>query len=266
MKKTGFWVLIMVMAVGLSLVWADSEKKTEQDTSLISTSTTSAPVDTKMPFQTETEKLSYCIGVNVGKSIKAGDFEVDRAVLIRAIQDVLNDRPLLLADEQITQIMNDFRTEMMAKRQEEIKKRQEEMKKQGETNLTEGKDFLENNAKKEGVKVLPSGLQYKVLTPGTGAMPKATDRVKTHYRGTLINGKEFDSSYKRGEPTQFPVNRVIQGWQEALQLMKEGGKWQLFIPADLAYGQRGTPDIPANSVLIFDIELLEIVKDQAKQE
>lgn len=128
-------------------------------------------------------------------------------------------------------------------------------------NLSDGNAFLDSNSKKEGVKVLPSGLQYKVLKEGTGNSPKATDKVKVHYKGTLINGEEFDSSYKRGTPAEFPVNGVIAGWTEALQLMKEGSKWQLFIPSKLAYRERGSgPKITPNSTLVFDVELLEIVK------
>jgi FKBP-type peptidyl-prolyl cis-trans isomerase FklB len=125
-------------------------------------------------------------------------------------------------------------------------------------NKKEGEAFLAANKTKEGVKTLPSGLQYKVLKNGTGKTPKATDSVKAHYAGTLLNGTEFDSSIKRGEPTVFPVNGVIPGWIEALQLMKTGSKWQLFIPSELAYGERGQQSIPPNSVLIFEVELIGI--------
>jgi FKBP-type peptidyl-prolyl cis-trans isomerase len=135
-----------------------------------------------------------------------------------------------------------------------------EKAKAGAENLAKGTAFLEANKTKEGVVALPSGLQYKVIKEGTGNTPVATDKVKTHYRGRLIDGKEFDSSYKRGKPAEFPVTGVIKGWVEALQLMKEGAKWELYIPANLAYGTRDTPTIPANSTLIFEIELLEIVK------
>jgi FKBP-type peptidyl-prolyl cis-trans isomerase len=123
-----------------------------------------------------------------------------------------------------------------------------------------GQDFLAENAKKEGVKTLADGLQYKVIKDGTGASPKATDVVSVHYKGTLIDGTEFDSSYKRGQPTEFPVNRVIPGWTEALQLMKEGSKWILYIPSKLAYGERGTPGgpIPPDATLIFEVELLKV--------
>jgi FKBP-type peptidyl-prolyl cis-trans isomerase len=132
--------------------------------------------------------------------------------------------------------------------------------KEASEGLAKGNAYLAANRTKEGVIVLPSGLQYKVITEGTGNTPVATDKVKTHYRGTLIDGTEFDSSYKRGTPAEFPVTGVIKGWVEALQLMKEGGKWELYIPANLAYGSRARPTIPANSALVFEIELIEIVK------
>ena len=129
----------------------------------------------------------------------------------------------------------------------------------GEQNKKEGEAFLSANKKKEGVVTLPSGLQYQVIKPGTGKKPKAADTVTVHYRGTLISGKEFDSSYRRGKPVTFPVNGVIRGWIEALQLMQEGAKWQLFIPSDLAYGQRGAgPDIGPNATLVFEVELISV--------
>jgi FKBP-type peptidyl-prolyl cis-trans isomerase FklB len=138
-------------------------------------------------------------------------------------------------------------------------KKAEEMQKLSEKNKADGEKFLAENAKKEGVKVLPSGLQYKVITPGTGKSPKATDTVTTHYKGMLIDGTEFDSSYKRGEPATFPVSGVIPGWTEALQLMKEGAKWQLFLPSNLAYGERGAGrDIGPNATLIFEVELISV--------
>jgi FKBP-type peptidyl-prolyl cis-trans isomerase FklB len=137
---------------------------------------------------------------------------------------------------------------------------------QGDANMKEGKSFLEANAKKSGVKVLPSGLQYQILTDGKGKSPKATDVVKTHYRGTLISGKEFDSSYARKEPAEFPVNGVIKGWTEALQLMKEGSKWKLFIPSELAYGAQGAgADIGPNSTLIFEVELLSVKSSETSK-
>jgi FKBP-type peptidyl-prolyl cis-trans isomerase FklB len=136
--------------------------------------------------------------------------------------------------------------------------RQKKIKEIAERNLAAGKAFLEENKKKEGVKTLPSGLQYKVLAEGSGKIPKASDNVTVNYKGTLINGTEFDSSYKRGKPTTFQVDKVIRGWTEALQLMKEGSKWQLFIPLELGYGERGAEPVPPNSVLIFEVELISV--------
>jgi FKBP-type peptidyl-prolyl cis-trans isomerase FklB len=145
-----------------------------------------------------------------------------------------------------------FQKEMMAKQQELAKRL-------GEKNKKEGEAFLSENRKKEGIKALPSGLQYKVVKAGTGKKPKSTDTVTTHYRGTLIDGTEFDSSYRRGQPASFPVSGVIPGWTEALQLMEEGAKWQLFIPPNLAYGERGAgSQIGPNATLIFEIELISI--------
>ena len=158
----------------------------------------------------------------------------------------------MLSEEEMRTVMTAFQKEMAAKQAEM-------MKSQGEKNKKEGEAFLAENKKKEGVKTLASGLQYKVIKEGTGKTPKATDKVSTHYQGTLIDGTEFDSSYKRGEPATFPVNGVIPGWTEALQLMKVGSKWQLFVPSKLAYGEKGAgPIIGPNAVLIFTVELLAI--------
>eukprot|EP01026_Neomeris_dumetosa_P039431 TRINITY_DN32356_c0_g2_i12.p2 TRINITY_DN32356_c0_g2~~TRINITY_DN32356_c0_g2_i12.p2 ORF type:complete len:191 (-),score=26.40 TRINITY_DN32356_c0_g2_i12:88-660(-) len=156
--------------------------------------------------------------------------------------------------------MTDFRTRVNTAMQEKRKKDQEEQAKIAEENLTKGAAFLEENKAKEGVVALESGLQYKVLKEGTGESPADTDRVKVHYTGTLIDGSKFDSSVDRGQPATFGVRQVIKGWTEALKLMKVGSKWQLFIPADLAYGETSRPKIPGNSVLVFDVELLEIVE------
>jgi FKBP-type peptidyl-prolyl cis-trans isomerase len=145
-------------------------------------------------------------------------------------------------------------------------KEMEERKNQGEANKEKGETFLEANKAKEGVTALESGLQYKILKKGTGPSPKATDTVKCHYRGTTIDGKEFDSSYKRGEPATFALNRVIKGWTEGLQLMKEGGKWEFYIPSEMAYGERGSgPHIGPNEVLIFEVELLGIEKPETEK-
>ena len=211
-------------------------------------------------LKTDLEKVSYIIGTQIVGNLKSQEVEVDLDSLIMGLRDAMEGRPLALSQSVMKQVYSRFqqqmRAKLAAKRAEEKKKRDEEAKK----NLAAGTAFLEANKAKEGVKVLPSGLQYKVITEGTGNTPTADDKVKTNYRGTLIDGTEFDSSYKRNRPAEFAVTKVIKGWTEALQLMKEGAKWELYIPANLAYGQRGTPNIPPNSTLIFEIELLEIVK------
>ena len=205
------------------------------------------------PLQTQKEKLSYAIGVDMGTSLKKNAIDVDTDLLFKGIKDALTDSKQLLTEQELRETIQTAQKELQAKQQEK-------MKTLGEKNKKEGEAFLAANKKKKGVKTLPSGLQYKVITEGKGKMPKATDTVTVNYKGTLIDGTEFDSSYKRNEPATFPVNGVIKGWTEALQLMKEGSKWELFIPADLAYGERGTMGGPIgpNAVLIFEVELLKI--------
>jgi FKBP-type peptidyl-prolyl cis-trans isomerase FklB len=179
--------------------------------------------------------------------------DVNDEILNAGIKDGLSGAKPRMTDEEVKEVMSTFQKDMMAK-QAAVRKAT------GEKNAAEGKKFLEENKTKEGVKTTASGLQYKVLKEGTGTPPKATDTVKVNYRGTTIDGKEFDSSYKRGEPATFPVNRVIKGWTEGLQLMKPGSKYQFFVPADLAYGERGAgADIGPNATLVFDVELLEVV-------
>jgi FKBP-type peptidyl-prolyl cis-trans isomerase FklB len=206
---------------------------------------------------TEMDKVSYAIGVQLATNFKKQgiDIEIDKFVL--GLKDATAGKELELTEQEIQQTMMAFSQKMRAKQQEQ-------QKADAAKNLAAGKAFLEANAKKEGVKVLPSGLQYKVIKEGMGKTPTIADKVKTHYRGTLIDGTEFDSSYKRGKPAEFGVKAVIKGWTEALQLMKEGDKWELYIPANLAYGERARPTIPANSTLIFEIELLEVVKEAVK--
>lgn len=197
------------------------------------------------------QRLSYSIGADIGGNFKRQEIEVDPKVLAIGLADALAGKTAL-TEAEIRETLTKFQTEMRGKM--EAKRKTD-----GEKNLKDGEAFLAANAKKEGVKTLPSGLQYKVLKSGSGKTPKATDTVKTHYHGTLIDGTVFDSSVERGEPVEFPVNGVIPGWTEALQLMKEGDKWQLFVPAKLAYGERGAGGkIGPNSTLIFEVELLSI--------
>jgi len=200
-------------------------------------------------LKTEMDKVSYVIGTQVGQSIKSQGIEINIESLTWGLKDAMAGKELALSQDEIKQVMTSFQQRLAAKRAAQAAK-----------NLAEGTAFLEANKAKEAVKVLPSGLQYKVIKEGTGKSPTLDDKVKTHYRGTLINGTEFDNSYKRNQPNVFPVKGVIKGWTEALPLMKEGCKWELYIPASLAYGEEGRRGIPPNSTLIFEMELLEVVK------
>jgi len=244
-----------------------------QKTPAAKTGTATKPrTQSTLTLKTQKDKTSYAIGLNVGKglagNLKQQSVEVDQAILLRGIKDALADGKMLLTDDEAKAILTQLQTEMRAKQQEKMKVEQEKMKVAAEVNKKEGAEFLEANKAKEGIVVLPSGLQYKILTAGTGPKPAATDTVSCNYRGTLLNGTEFDSSYKRGQPTSFPVTGVIKGWTEALQLMPVGSKWQLFIPSDLAYGDRGADPrsgIGPGATLIFEVELLSI-QDKAKPE
>lgn len=201
---------------------------------------------------TDKEKISYSIGMDIGGNLKRGSVEVDPDLLAKGLKDSYGGGKTILTEDEARKTIADFQKTLMAKQAET-------MQKLSEKNKADGEKFLAENAKKEGVKTLPSGLQYKEITPGEGKSPKATDTVSTHYKGTLIDGTEFDSSYKRGEPVTFPVSGVIAGWTEALQLMKEGAKWQLFIPSSLAYGERGAGrEIGPNATLIFEVELISV--------
>ncbi len=203
------------------------------------------------------EKLSYAVGCDLGNQLKRQEVPVDVPMLVQAVTAVLNKQSPALTEDQVRETIAAWQKDAQAKA--EVKR-----KEQADKNLAEGKAFLEANKKNEGVKTLENGLQYKVLKEGTGNSPTAADKVKVNYKGTLINGTEFDSSYKRGQPAEFQIGRVIPGWTQGLQLMKEGAKWQLFIPAELAYGENSpTAAIPPNSVLIFEVELLEVIKAPA---
>jgi FKBP-type peptidyl-prolyl cis-trans isomerase FklB len=202
--------------------------------------------------KTQKEKLSYSICVNIGKSMKTQGIDIDQGFFAKGLKDGLNNAKTEMSDKDMESTMIAFQQEMM-------NKMQAKQKAEGEKNKKEGEAFLAANKKKEGVVTLPSGLQYKILKAGNGAKPTAKDTVICNYRGTFIDGTEFDSSNKTGKPAQFPVGMVIRGWTEALQLMPVGSKWQLFIPSDLAYGPNGQGKvIGPNATLIFDVELLSI--------
>ncbi len=232
---------------------ATSTTKARQSTATTThrKTTTAAAKPKPLVLATEKDKQSYAIGLNVGKSLHRDDIDVDPNIVLQGLQDAMSDGKVLLTDDEIKTVMTDLQSQV---RQKMEAKRQA----LAETNKTDGAAFLAANATKPGVVTLPSGLQYKVLTAGTGPKPAATDSVVCNYRGTLLDNTEFDSSYKRGEPATFPVSGVIKGWTEALQLMPVGSKWQLFIPADLAYGERAQGPIGPNATLVFEVELLSI--------
>jgi FKBP-type peptidyl-prolyl cis-trans isomerase FklB len=204
------------------------------------------------------DKVSYAIGLDVGNAMKKQSVDINTDIFLKGLKDALSGEKKLMTDDEIRETMTAFSREM-------AEKQKEKMQKLGEKNKQEGDAFLAENKKKEGIKTMASGLQYKVIEEGNGKTPKAGDTVTVNYRGTLIDGTEFDSSYKRGQPATFPVSGVIKGWTEALQSMKEGAKWQLFIPSELAYAEKGAGGIIGpNAVLIFDVELISVKEAEAK--
>jgi FKBP-type peptidyl-prolyl cis-trans isomerase FklB len=210
---------------------------------------------------TEDERIAYTLGYTIGLNLKKQQAEdVDLDMLMNGIKESLNtpEKPMMTEEE--------VRAELINYHQKRTEKQQAARKAEADKQLKVAEEFLAENAKKEGVKTLPSGLQYKVIESGEGKTPGLEDTVTTHYRGTFIDGSEFDSSYSRGTPATFPVKGVIAGWTQALQMMKEGDKWQLFIPPQLGYGERGAPPkVPGNSALIFDIELISVEKKAAEE-
>jgi FKBP-type peptidyl-prolyl cis-trans isomerase len=211
-------------------------------------------------LETEKQKASYAVGYNMGMNIKNMADEVDLDIVVQGMKDAATGQDEKIPAGELQKILRDFYASIR-------EKMQEKRRVQAEKNKTEGEAFLAENAKKEGVKVTKTGLQYLVLKEGDGPKPKATDQVKVHYNGTIIDGTEFDSSYKRNEPAVFPLNRVIPAWQEGLQLMSVGSKYKFFVPSDLAYKERGNgPVIGPNAVLIFEVELLSIEPPAPKPE
>ncbi len=210
-------------------------------------------------LESEKDKVSYMVGLDVGRSLEQIKGELDLKVFMSAVETVLEGKPSAMTEEQALEVRQAFMQRLQAK---QAAVQQEAAAK----NLAAGQAFLADNKKKAGVKSTESGLQYQVITEGTGVKPALTDTVRVHYTGTLLDGTKFDSSLDRGEPAQFALNGVIPGWTEALQLMPVGSKYTLWIPADLAYGDRGTPGpIGPNSTLKFDVELIEIVKPEVKE-
>ncbi|UCG78523.1 MAG: FKBP-type peptidyl-prolyl cis-trans isomerase [Nitrospirota bacterium] len=216
---------------------------------LMSTYVTAAD---KGAISSDKDKLSYSIGLDIGSKLRSQSIDVDPEIVARGLKDGFKGGDTLISEQEANEVMNAFQKKRMAE-QEVIRKQL------SERNIKEGDLFLAKNKDKKGVKTTASGLQYRVLKKGKGKSPKANDSVTVNYRGTLIDGTEFDSSYKRGQPATFNVSAVIKGWTEALQMMKEGGKWELYIPSKLGYGERGAGRlIGPNSVLIFEVELISV--------
>jgi FKBP-type peptidyl-prolyl cis-trans isomerase FklB len=210
------------------------------------------PGPVPLVLKTPKDKASYAIGMNIGKGLHRDGVDVDPSILLRGLRDALGDRKSLLTDEEI-------KAAMVALQSDVHKKQEEKMAIAGEGNKKLGEAFLSENKARDGVITLPDGLQYKIIKEGTGPKPTGTDSVVCNYKGTLIDGTEFDSSYKRGQPATFPVGQVIKGWTEILQLMPVGSKWEIFVPSELGYGPRGAGgSIGPNATLIFEIELLSI--------
>lgn len=211
------------------------------------------PAKTKpVTLKTQSDSISYIIGLDVGRSLKNFKSDITMQAFIKGVEDILKDQQPQIPPEKVRELQESFSSQLQKKQQEQEKAASEKNKKAGEA-------FLAENKTKEGVKTTPSGLQYSVIKEGTGAKPKATDKVKVHYKGTLLDGTIFDSSYDRGEPASFTLNQVIPGWTEGVQLMTVGSTYNFFIPSNLAYGERQAgPQIGPNSTLIFEVELLGI--------
>lgn len=213
-------------------------------------------------LKTQKDKLSYSVGLDMGRTLRSQSMEVDPDLVARGLRDALGNQKPLLTEEEIQKVIVEAQNEAQKQKRALTAT---ESRALGEKNLKEGAAFLAENKKKKGVVTLPSGLQYRIITEGKGKKAKASDTVTAHYKGTLIDGTEFDSSHKRGQPASFPLNGVIPGWTEALQLMPVGSKWELFIPGDLAYGPRGSGSkIGPNATLIFEVELFSIEEGKGK--
>jgi len=211
-----------------------------------------SPSREESPFQNQQDKVSYAMGLQMGINLRQQGVEMNVAMLVKGLQDAMSGSAPLLTEDDLHTTLTQFQSHL---RQQQV----EAMKMYAERNRIDGETFLAENKSKEGVVALPSGLQYRVITMGAGQKPAATDTVECNYRGALIDGTEFDSSYRHGQPATFQVSGVIPGWTEALQLMPVGSKWQLFIPSNLAYGAKGVPPLVGpNATLIFEVELLAI--------
>jgi FKBP-type peptidyl-prolyl cis-trans isomerase FklB len=256
--------IILAIALGGLLLFgqamaAEQQKATKDMKSQNGKSSVAEQQKSPKDLESQKEKLSYTLGYTTGKRIKTESVDLDTDTFMKAFKEGYAGQTAAMTDEEMQEAMRPLQEEMNAKRAEEMKKLSEKKKELAEMNKKEGEAFLAENAKKEGVVPLPSGLQYKIIKEGTGKSPQKSDKVTVNYRGTLLNGTEFDSSYKRGQPATFGVDKVIKGWTEALQLMKEGAQWTLYIPSELAYGERGAGGaIGPSQTLVFDVELISV--------
>ncbi len=258
-------IIVPITATGLILLSAASAQQSPAASSQTGSTKTSTAAKTaaKKPattakaaptalLKTQKQKNSYAIGMSIALGFRRQGVDVDPAVVARGLRDQMSGSKTLMTEDEMRAALQQLQGDLN-------KQREAKAHAAGEAKRKEGDAFLAANKSKPGVTTLPDGLQYKVLKEGTGPKPAASDTVTVNYRGTLVNGKEFDSSYKRGQPASFPVGGVIRGWTEALQLMPVGSKWELYIPADLAYGDRPpSPDIAPGDTLIFEVELLSI--------
>jgi FKBP-type peptidyl-prolyl cis-trans isomerase FklB len=249
LNKTQVFLMLSIIALSTISVIAQTKKPVAK--APIKKPVTPGTVKSAKPaavsgLKSEADSLSYAIGVNIGSNIKSQNLKVNSQILAKALDDVMAGNDAIMSSDASGAFLQNYF--------------QKQSNKVGDGNKSKGDAFLAENKKKEGVVTLPSGLQYKILNEGSGPKPASTDKVKVHYHGTLIDGTVFDSSVNRGEPAEFGVTQVIQGWIEALQLMPVGSKWTLYIPSSLAYGPQGPPSIGPNQTLIFDVELLDIVK------
>jgi len=248
-----------VLLASLAVALGACKPIDKNDTAADKKDDTSAAAATKIAgLETDKQQVSYMIGMDLGKTLKPIHEEIDLDTVVKAVKTVLADGKPLMTDEQAQQVGQAFGQRMQAKKLAE-------MQQQAKTNVTEGAAFLAANGKKPGVKTTPSGLQYQVVTEGKGPKPTASDTVRVHYKGALLDGKTFDSSYDRNQPVVFSLEQVVPGWKEGIQLMPVGSKYKLWIPSKLGYGEQGTPGGPIgpNATLVFDVELLEIVKPGA---
>ena len=245
-------ILIAAVFLVAGMAWAKDPPAKEGPAKNVAAGK-SAPAKAS-PLKTPKERLSYGIGINVGRNIKGQGMDLDGNVFSMGVRDAIGDKTPLMTDDEIREVIVAMQLEMRMKAERAHESA-------GIENKSKGEAFLAANKKKEGVVTTASGLQYKVLRAGAGKPPGLSDRVSANYRGTLIDGTEFDSSYSRGQPAEFAVNQVIAGWMEALQIMKPGDKWAVYVPPDLAYGDRGAGEkIGPHATLIFEIELLEVKK------